>query len=107
MGVKGNRLLIFVATLQMLLWLFDFFPLKKKNTAALLSAWTPWSLGCVCLKRQQKESVREMITYILSRVDSCEMSFHNTNLDLHQQEVVVTVINGIAWVEINGNAALR
>ena len=48
-----------------------------------------------------------MITYILSRVDSCEMSFHNTNLDLHQQEVVVTVINGIAWVEINGNAALR
>jgi hypothetical protein len=48
-----------------------------------------------------------MITYILSQVDSCELSFHNTNLDLLQQEVVVTVINGIAWVEINGNAALR
>jgi hypothetical protein len=47
-----------------------------------------------------------MITYILSQVDSCELSFHNTNLDLLQQEVV-TVINGIAWVEINGNAALR
>lgn len=59
------------------------------------------------LKREQKESVREMITYILSQVDSCELSFHNTNLDLLQQEVVVTVINGIAWVEINGNAALR
>jgi hypothetical protein len=31
MGVQGNRLLIFVETLQMLLWPFDFFLLKKKT----------------------------------------------------------------------------
>jgi hypothetical protein len=37
MGVQGNRLLFFVETLQMLLWLFDFFLffLFKKNTPAL------------------------------------------------------------------------
>jgi hypothetical protein len=63
MGVQGNRLLFFVETLQMLLWLFDFFFFLKKKT---LQLFDPPGLPGVFEEATERERTRNDYIHFVS-----------------------------------------